>query len=209
MKLRKTNTADRATYAYTFTDTDEHGHSFTVRHTLRPGEDGVTEMDIQLLHRLDDREVESNIRNLRPKKTKAEKAEQAEWAERFKADLQERHGYAPSPDDVKAAIEERFPKNWTRSLDQYQSDDDGGDTSDRHTELADPNAFVDPDEALPPDVQRLREIVATCTAKQREAYRLVYIEGRTETEAAQVMGCTHQAVHKHLDLIKKKIKNNF
>ncbi|MPN41644.1 hypothetical protein SDC9_189198 [bioreactor metagenome] len=55
----------------------------------------------------------------------------------------------------------------------------------------------------------MREIVSGCTDRQREAYHLVYVEGYTEKEAALVMGCSQQGVHKHLDLVKKKIKDNF
>lgn len=209
MRLKKTKQTQRTTYTYTFTDTDENGNHFIRRQTLRPGEDGVTEMDIKMLHSIDDHEVYSNIKNLRPEMAAKEKAEQAAWVERFKSNFYIEHGYEPTNDYVRAAVSGRYPKNWVMSLNQFESDDDGGDTSDRHTELADPNAFVDPDDSLPTDVRRMREIVSCCTDKQREAYRLVYIEGFTEKEAALVMGCTQQGVHKHLDLIKKKIKEKF
>lgn len=209
MRLKKTKQTQRTTYTYTFTDTDENGNHFIRRQTLRPGEDGVTEMDIKMLHSIDDHEVYINIKNLRPEMTAEEKAEQAAWVERFKADFLIKYGYEPNKDDVKAAVSDRYPKNWVMSLNQFESDDDGGDTSDRHTELTDPNALVDPDDSLPADVRRMREIVSGCTDKQREAYRLVYIEGFTEKDAALVMGCSQQGVHKHLDLIKKKIKEKF
>lgn len=209
MRLKKTKQTERTTYTYTFTNTDEYGNHFISKQTLCPGEDGVTEMDIKMLHSMDDHEVYINIKNLRPNMTDEEKAEQAAWVERFKTDFRIRNGYEPSKDDVKAAVSERYPKNWVMSIDQFESDDDGGDTSDRHTELADPNAFVDPDDSLSSDVRRMREIVSGCTDKQREAYRLVYIEGCTEKEAALIMGCSQQGVHKHIDLVKKKIKENF
>lgn len=209
MLLKKTKQTQRTTYTYTFTDTDENGNCFIRRQTLRPGEDGVTKMDIKLLHSMDDHEVYINIKNLRPEMTAEEKAEQTAWVERFKADFLIKYGYEPLKDDIKAAVSDRYQKNWVMSLSRFESDDDGGDTSDRHTELADPNAFVDPDDSLPADVRRMREIVSCCTDKQREAYRLVYIEGYTEKEAAQFMGCSQQGVHKHLDLVKKKIKENF
>ncbi len=209
MRLRKTATTERTTYTYSFTDTDENGREFIRRQTLRPGEDGVTELDIKMLHGMDDSEVYSNIKNLRPEMTDAEKAEQAAWIERFKADFLIKYGYEPTADVIRDAVADRYPKNWTASLDQYTSDDDGGDTSDRHAELADPTALIDPDDALPPDVRRMREIVSTCTEKQREAYRLVLIEGLTEEEAGMFMGCTHQGVHKHLAAVRKKIAENF
>lgn len=201
MRLKKTNATNRITYTYCFDDGTQQ--------VLRPGENGVTEMDIKKLHALDDSEVYYNIKNSRPPVSDAEKQERAEWIEKFRADFIESHGYAPSEDYVRAAVAERYQKNWTFSLNQYESDDDGGDTSDRHAELTDPYAFADPDDLLPPDVRRMREIVSSCTDKQREAYRLVYIEGYTEKEAAEIMDCTQQGVHKHIDLVKKKIKENF
>ena len=45
MKIRKTNTAKRETYTYTFTGADGNEE----RVTLRPGEDGITEADIKML----------------------------------------------------------------------------------------------------------------------------------------------------------------
>lgn len=209
MRLKKTYQTQRTTYTYLFTDTDEHGREFIRRQTLRPGEDGVTELDIRLLHSMDDHEVYENIKNMRPNMTDAEKAEQAAWIEQFKTGFFTRFGYEPTADVIQDALADRYPKNWTASLDQYTSDDDGGDTSDRHAELADPAAFIDPDEALPPDIRHMREIVAGCTDRQREAYRLVLIEGYTEKEAAVIMGCSQQGVHKHLALVREKIKKNF
>jgi len=148
MRLKKTKQTERTTYTYTFSNTDENGNHFISKQILCPGEDGVTEMDIKMLHSMDDHEVYINIKNLRPNMTDEEKAEQAAWVERFKTDFLIRNGYEPSKDDVKAAVSERYPKNWVMSIDQFESDDDGGDTSDRHTELADPNAFIDPDDSL-------------------------------------------------------------
>ena len=209
MRLIKTKQTERTTYTYTFTDTDEKGKQFIRRQTLRPGEDGVTEMDIKMLHSMDDHEVYSNIKNMRPPVTDEQKAEQAAWLETFKADFLIKNGYEPTADVIADALDGRFPKNWNLSLNIHDSDDDGGDTSDRHVELADPTAVVDPDDALPADVRRMREIVSTCTSKQQEAYRLVYIEGYTEEEAAAILKCTQQAVNDRLKRVIEKIKNNF
>lgn len=209
MKFKKTTPTNRPTYTYTFTGTDENGNRFIRRQTIRPGEDGVTELNIKQLHSMDDHEVYSNIKNHRPNLTAKGKAEQAAWIEWFKSDFLIKYGYEPTGDIIRAAVSERYPKNWTVSLNQFESDDDGGDTSDRHTELADPNAFIDPDDALSANVSRLREIVSGCTDRQRTVYRLVFIEGYTEKEAALIMGCSQQGVHKHIDLIRKKIKENF
>ena len=91
---------------------------------------------------------------MRPPVTDEQKAEQAAWLQIFKADFLIKYGYEPNEDVIADAVEGRFPKNWNQSLNIHDSDDDGGDTSDRHAELVDPTAVVDPDDALPADVRR-------------------------------------------------------
>ena len=209
MRLKKTNQTNRTTYTYTFTDTDDKGKAFIRKQTLRPGEDGLTELDVKLLHSLDDHEVYSNIKNMRPPVTDEQKAERAAWLQTFKADFLNKYGYETTEDVIADAIEERYPKNWNLSLNIHESDDDGSDTTDHHSELADPNAAIDEEDKLPADVQRMREIVSTCTDKQQEAYRLVYIEGLTETEAAKVAGCSQSAIKQRLNGVIDKIKSNF
>lgn len=76
--------------------------------TLRPGEGGVTEADIRVLHSLDDAEVYSNIKNSRPALTEAEKAAKKEWE-------------AAHPG-------EQYPANWNLSF-NYMAGDDGNDDS--------------------------------------------------------------------------------
>lgn len=54
-------------------------------------------------------------------------------------------------------------------------------------------------------VQRetIAEWLASLTDAQREAVRLVWIEGYTQEEAAQVLGITHQGIAKHLALARR------
>ena len=58
MKFKKTPLHKRSIYTYTFYD--EKGEKQSV--TLRPGENGVTEMDIKMLHSFDDSEIYYNLK---------------------------------------------------------------------------------------------------------------------------------------------------
>lgn len=79
MKIFKTNTTKRGTYTYTFTNVDGNEEKVT----LRPGENGITEADIKMLHSLDDSEVYYNLKNLRPERTAEEKATIKAWTEEY------------------------------------------------------------------------------------------------------------------------------
>lgn len=110
MKIRKTPLSKRSVYTYTYYDGD--GKECKV--TLRPGENGVTEMDIKMLHDFDDREVYSNIKNIKPPTMPWD----VEWNETH-----------PN--------EERL-KNYTLSIDAFFNDERGEDYSDRILDLAAP-----------------------------------------------------------------------
>lgn len=70
MKIRKTSNKQRMTYTYI----DAEGN----RTVLRPGENGVTEVHIKMLHAADDAEVYNNLKNAHPQPTKEEKLQRAE-----------------------------------------------------------------------------------------------------------------------------------
>jgi RNA polymerase sigma factor (sigma-70 family) len=59
MKFKKTPQAKRKTYSYFHRD----GNGEIKEVVIHPGENGVTEVDIKLLHSLDDSEVYYNIKN--------------------------------------------------------------------------------------------------------------------------------------------------
>lgn len=167
MRFKKTRSDNRGTYTFRFGD----GTSVT----LRPGEDGVTEADIKILHSLDDAEVYSNIKNSRPPMTEAEKAAKKEWEA--------------------AHTGERYPANWNLSFDYIAGDDDEGGT-DKSRVLAETAATPDFEDET--EDEMIRRILWFLTDIQREVYRLVRLEGYTQTEAAALLGTSIPNINKHL-----------
>ena len=117
MRTRKTNSNDRATYKYTSCVRNEDGSYSEGTIEIKPGENGVTEADIKMLHSMDDSEVYYNNKNLRPTRTAEEKAEIKAWKEEYIRHFNLKHGYEPNKDDVEYAAEEHFPRNYNLSLD--------------------------------------------------------------------------------------------
>lgn len=195
MKIRKTRSDERTTYVYRFAD--------ETKVELKPGKDGITEVDIKKLHALDDSEVYYNNKNLRPERTKEEKAEIDAWKQEFISDFKKSHGYEPNEDMLKGEVEERFPRNYNLSLD---FDNDGD---------------IDPDKRLIATIkskdmneefewsEHMEDILSLLTDKQRLVIKLMYVDGYKQSEIADLMNISSAAVKKHLDKAKETIKNNF
>lgn len=177
MKFRKTAANARETYPYRF------GNGDTV--ILKPGEDGVTEMDIKSLHALDDSEVYYNIKNSRPQLSDEEKAEIKEWEDKHPG--------------------EEVPKNWNLSIESLE---DEGISQDKSRILAD--VSYSPFEDVSPEVDRLREVVQMLTPEQQEIYRRVFINEEPAQDVAKDMGIpSKQAMNNRLNKIKAQIKKLF
>lgn len=195
MKIRKTRSDERTTYVYRFAD--------ETKVELKPGKDGITEVDIKKLHALDDSEVYYNNKNLRPERTKEEKAEIESWKKEFISDFKKSYGYEPNEDLLKGEVEERFPRNYNLSLD---FDNDGD---------------IDPDKRLIATIkskdmneefewsEHMENILSLLTDKQRLVIKLMYVDGYKQSEIADLMNISSPAVKKHLDKAKETIKNNF
>ena len=168
----------------------------------------MTEMDIKMLHSMDDHEVYINIKNLRPKMTDEEKAERVAWMEQFKADFIAEHGYEPNEDYVRESADEHFPKNWVMSLNQFESDDDGGDTSNRHMELANPSLVIGFEDDLPDIIIRLREIIGKLSPQRQAVYRMVMLEKRTKVYAARKLGVSEERIRKDVKKIEQIISED-
>lgn len=203
MKIRKTNKKDRSVYNYKTTVRTEKGEYVEKTMTLKPGEYGVTELDIKMLHSMDDSEVYYNLKNARPERTKEEKAEIEKWKQKFISDFTKRYGYEPNKYIIEDAVNDAFPRDYNLSLD-FDADGD-----------------IDPDKRLIASIsdkesdemfewsERMEEVLSLLTDKQRLVINLMFVEGYTQSEIAELMNISSAAVKKHLDKAKEIIKNNF
>lgn len=194
MRIHKTKKEDRMVYKY-----KTAGEIIVIK----PGEDDVTEIDIKLLHSLDDSEVYYNFKNLRPERTNEEKAAMKEWRKNFVEDFKREHGYEPNKHIVNDALEEEFPRNYNLSLD---FDNDG---------------MIDPDKRLIETLtckestdsfawsERMETVLELLTEKQRLVIELMFVEGYKQSEIAKIMGVSSAAVKKHLDKAKAIILEHY
>lgn len=176
MRFKKTRSDKRVTYTFHFDD----GSNITVR----PGEDGVTEADIKVLHSLDDAEVYNNIKNSRPPMTEAEKAAKKRWE-------------AEHPG-------ERYPANWNLSFDYMAGNDGDEDNPDKSRILSAACTYMETADET--ETQMLNRILWFLTDIQREVYRLVKIVGHTQTEAAEILGTSIPNINKHLKKAMERIE---
>ena len=200
MRTRKTNSNDRATYKYTSCVRNEDGSYSEETIEIKPGENGVTEADIKMLHSMDDSEVYYNNKNLRPTRTAEEKAEIEAWKEKYIKRFEERYGYKPNKDDVDYSAEEHFPRNYNLSLD-FDAD---GELEVDKSHLAEALSTTDDYGFITNDYgfemsEEMEHAFSTLTDKQRQVIRLMFIEGYTQSEIASMLGISSAGVKKHLD----------
>lgn len=203
MRIHKTNQKDRSVYNYKTTVRTEKGEYVEKTMTLKPGENGVTELDIKMLHLMDDSEVYYNLKNVRPERTKEEKAEIEKWKQKFVSDFKERYGYEPNKYIIEDEVKDAFPRDYNLSLD-FDADGD-----------------IDPDKRLIASIsdkesdemfdwsERMEDVLSLLTDKQRLVINLMFVEGYKQSEIADLMSISSAAVKKHLDKAKEIIKNNF
>lgn len=207
MRTRKTNSNDRATYKYTSCVRNEDGSYSEETIEIKPGENGVTQADIKMLHSMDDREVYYNNKNLRPGRTAEEKAEIKAWKEEYIRNFNLKHGYEPNKDDVDYAAEEHFPRNYNLSLD-FDAD---GELEVDKSHLAEALSTTDDYGFITNDYgfemsEEMENAFSTLTDKQRQVIRLMFIEGYTQSEIASMLGISSAGVKKHLDKALEKLR---
>lgn len=142
MKTKKTRWDKRGTYTFQFDD----GTSIT----LRPGEDGVTEADIKVLHSLDDAEVYNNLKNSRPPMTAAQKAEKKRWESEHPG--------------------EQYPANWNLSLDYMAGDDGDEDKLDKSRLFSETCTYMETEDET--EKEMLDRTSRLCRFSERSGTRL-------------------------------------
>ncbi|MFP1667082.1 sigma-70 family RNA polymerase sigma factor [Gardnerella leopoldii] len=207
MRTRKTNRNDRAAYKYTSCVRNEDGSYSEETIEIKPGENGVTEADIKMLHSMDDSEVYYNNKNLRPTRTAEEKAEIKAWKEEYIRRFNLKHGYEPNKDDVEYAAEEHFPRNYNLSLD---FDADGELEVDKShfaeaLSTTDDYGFITNDYGFEWS-EEMENAFSTLTDKQRQVIRLMFFGGYTQSEIASMLGISSAGVKKHLDKALEKLR---
>ncbi|WP_018659199.1 RNA polymerase sigma factor [Allofustis seminis] len=198
MKTRKTRSDKRRDYTYSFSD----GRKVV----LKVGEDGVTEMDIKMLHSMDDSEVYYNNKNLRPNRSDKEKEEIQKWKKKYVEDFKAKHGYEPNQVDVDEMANEVFPRNYNLSLDY---DQDGELDSDKKSISYETSTLDDYSEIFSPWSEKMESLLKGLTDRQREILNLRYVEGYKQVEIARMLGISSAGVKKHLDKAEAFIKKNY
>ena len=204
MRLRKTRQEERTTYTYTFTNADGKEE----RVTLKPGENGVTEADIKMLHSFDDSEVYYNLKNLRPKRTEEEKAEIEKWKKEYINNVTKERGYAPTDDEVKEAIKEMFPSNYNLSLDYVFGNDDS-DTDMDKSRILHQVATSTEEKVDSPETLRIRELLSKLSEKQKNVVQKVWFEEMSFTEVAKETGTSPANIKQTYDRAIAYLRKNY
>ena len=191
MKFKKTSTAKRGTYKLF----DDDGHFIT---EYKPGKDGVTEVDILNLHKMDDHEVYINNKDRWLPKECMPMYEQmkAEFIENFK----EEHGREPRKNEIPK------PHRQYISIDAQitPSGDDIGDSSRLEAELAVYDDANDESDA----VIRLKEIIAEMPEKWQQIYRLHLLAGLSNAKVGKMLGISDVRVGQLVRKIKAAIASD-
>lgn len=191
MKYKKTPTAKRGTYKLF----DDDGNFIT---EYKPGENGVMEIDISNLHKMDDHEVYINNKDRRLPKDCIPMYEKykAEFIEKFIAE----NGREPYKNEIPRAHRQYI------SIDAQVMPDGNelGDSSWLEAELA---VYDDADDESDA-VTRLNEIITSMPEKWQQVYRLFYLEGHNKTQIGKILGVSDSYVGQLVRKIEAKIAND-
>lgn len=200
MRIRKTNQNERGVYKYITTEQTKTGKYVKKTIVIKPGENGVTELDIKRLHSFDDNEVRNNNKNSRPERTTEEKEAIKKWKRGYIQKFKEKHGYEPHKDYVDYVANEAFPRNYNLSMDSGEVDFD-------KSELGFMSASYDNDDFDWSD--NMKKAMTEMTDKQKQVIKLMSVDALKQNEVAKRLGISPAAVHKHFNKAKKIIEKYF
>jgi len=212
MNLKKTKQSERGTYKFDLQTTDVLPENVI----LIPGKDGVTEEDIAWLHRADDRDVESDKKEIIPEysltksELKARRAKKREYEAKWSREFREMHGYEPNNMLIRGAVKDEFAADWTFSLDGLiDGDSETEGFGDKTMFLAGyDNYQLRMDEGYRSPEERLSEIVDQLTERQQLIYREVMLEHKTRISVAAKIGISNVMVAREERKIKKLLEED-
>lgn len=191
MKFKKTSTEKRGTYKHF----DDDGHLIA---EYKPGKDGVTEVDILNLHKMDDHEVYINNKDRRLPKECLPMYNK--WKEEFIKEFKEEYGREPRKNEIPKAHRKYI------SIDAQitANGDELGDSSWLEAELA---VYDDTDDESDA-VTRLNEVIAGMPEKWQQIYKLHFIEGLPKAKVGRMLDITDVRVGQLVKKIKSAIAND-
>lgn len=212
MNLKKTKQSERGTYRFDLQTTDVLPETVI----LIPGKDGVTEEDIAWLHRADDRDVESDKKEIIPEysltksELKARRAMKREYEAKWSREFREKHGYVPNNMLIRGAVKDEFAADWTVSLDGLiDGDCQTEGVGDKTMVLAGYDNYQrEMDDGYSSPEERLREIVDQLSERQKTIYREVMINRKTRVSVADSIGISDVMVGKEERKIRKTIADD-
>lgn len=201
-KIRKTYSSQRGVYQYIFDVRNSEGEYVQEVVVIQPGEHGVTEVDIRMLHSLDDSEVHNNLKNLRPKRTAKEKEAIKEFKQAFISEFITQNGYEPHEKIVNEAVRDAFPRNYNLSLD---FDNDGELDQDKGLIALETSTT---DTVISEWSESMLEAMAHLTPRQHEIIELMFVKKLKQNEIALILDISPAAVNKHYKKAIETLKKN-
>ena len=167
---------DRITYRFV-TDDNNTPSSCTIRLGDTDPLTGEPIADVDFFteyYRLVDHQVYTNLKSARVNLTPEEKRRFTEEKTAFIKAFEEKYGYHPHRDDIRNALEDRWPKTYHLSI-QEMINDEGDSKADQRMDLSEPAA--DPfDGDTPDDIAALRGIAASLTGRMADIYEALLIK---------------------------------
>ena len=160
----------------------------------RPGVDGVTEVDIANLHKLDDHESYINSKERRLHEWYQSVYD--ECRERYITKYEEQYGCKPSEQEIPGGH---------RIFDYLDTDETEEDNSKEYLQAA---LAVSDEKEASDVVIRLREIVDGFPETWKKVYQLVLIDGISKAEAGRILNLSDVRIGQLVRKITAKIKND-